>query len=455
MINSRFSEEYKRKLISAEEAAGLVKSDSWIEFGFNSGYPKNVDEALVKRKDELERVKVRVDWIPGRVKILESDPNQEHFIVNAYFITKHLREYVKTGVCVPIPRGFADGPKCYREYLKDNIDIVFLTVTPMERNGYFNFGAACGEHKALCEAAKMVVVEVNESMPWIYGGYDEVIHISEIDHIVENKKYLIDETSTPEPNEVQIQIARNVAEYIEDGATLQLGVGAIPNVLCQVLLEKGVKDLGIHTEKISEGMIDLMEAGVVNNKMKSAYKGKTVFGFAGGSRKLFDYLDHNPAFATCPVDYVNNPFVIAQNYKQFSLNSALRIDLAGQVNAESIGTVQVSGSGGQLDFTRGAYESPGGKAFIVFPSTYTDKQGQLHSNIVPLLGQGDIVTDPRNDVSYVGTEYGIVNLRTRSMWERVHLLTSIAHPKFRDELREEAMKLKYLTPVTAKLPIDW
>ncbi|MGE5485145.1 MAG: acetyl-CoA hydrolase/transferase family protein [Ignavibacteriales bacterium] len=449
-----WKEQYRKKLISADAAAGLVKSDMWIEYGFASGFPQLIDEAIAERAAHLERVKLRIDWCMQNPKVLECDPGQEHFIVNSFFITHGLRKYVRQGSCIPIPRAFGDAAKVYREHLKDRIDIAFITVTPMDKHGYFNFGAACAHHKALCEVAKTVVLEVNESQPWACGGYDEVIHISDVDYVVENHKHKIGEIVPPEPDEVQMRIAANVAEYIEDGATLQLGIGPIPNMICKVIAERGVKNLGIHSEMFTEGMLELVEAGIVNGKCKTSDKGKAVYTFAAGTRKLYDYIDHNPGLGAFPVEYVNDPFVIARNYKQFSLNSAIRIDLTGQVDAETIGTNQVSGSGGQLDFTRGAYRSPGGKAFIVLPSSYSDKKGGLHSNIVPRLDWGDAVTDPRNDVTYVGTEYGVVNLKGRSLWERAKLLISIAHPDFRADLEEEAARLNYLTTATRRLTIE-
>jgi acyl-CoA hydrolase len=447
-----YKNEYRKKMISAEEAAMLVKSEMWVDYGFAAGFPMLIDEELSKRTD-LESVMVRMDWATTVPKILESDPEQERFVVNSYFVTHGVRKFVKKGTCIPIPRGFGDSPKIYRNFLRDRVDIAFITVTPMDKHGYFNFGAACSQQKAICDVAKTVVVEVNESQPWACGGYDEIIHISEIDYLVENNKYKIGELVPPEPNDVQIQIAKNVSQFIEDGSTIQLGIGPIPNMICKELLERGVKDLGIHSEMFTEGMMDLMEAGLANGKFKKLNKGKVVYTFAAGTRKLYDYIDNNSALATCPVDYVNDPFIISQNDKQFSVNSAIRIDLTGQVDAESIGPNQVSGSGGQLDFTRGAYQSKGGKAFIVLPSTYTDKSGNLKTNILPKLDHGDIITDPRNDVSYVATEYGVVNLKGRSLWERARLLISIAHPSFRGQLEEEAIKLKYLNQLTKKLPL--
>ena len=449
-----YQEMYGQKLRAPEDAAKLIKSDMWVEYGFAACFPTMMDEAIAGRVSELERVKFRMDWMLNVPKIFDADPHQEHFIMNSYFVTHGQRKYVKQGLCYAIPRGFGDSPRMYREFLKDRVDVAIVTVTPMDKHGYFNFGAACSMHKAMCDVAKTVIVEINETQPWACGGYDEVIHVSEIDYIVENKRDHIAEMHAPEPSEAQIQIARNVCEYLKEGATLQLGIGPIPNMICQIIAEKGIGNLGVHTEMFTEGMMDLIEQGLVNGSRKKINKGKVVFGFAGGSRKLYEYIDHHSALATHPIDYINDPYNVARNENQFSVNSAIRIDLTGQVDAESIGPVQVSGSGGQLDFTRGGYYSPGGKAFIVIPSSYIDKEGKRKSNIVPMLDHGDIVTDPRNDVSFVGTEFGVVNLKGRSLWERARLLISIAHPESRSFLEEEAKKLKYLSEATIRIPLD-
>jgi acyl-CoA hydrolase len=448
-----YQKEYLKKNISAKDAAGLVKSNMWIDYAFHAGFSKLIDEELAKQAFRLENVKVRMDWLNSDIKILQADPNQEHFIVNSYFIGNKIRKYVKKGICSPIPRAFGHGPKIYRQFLKDQIDIAFICVTPMDKNGYFNFGASCSQSKAICESAKKVVLEVNESQPWTYGGYDEVIHISEVDFIVENNKYEIDELLSPSTNKNQETIANYISEYIKDGSTIQLGIGAIPNMICKSLLERGVKDLGIHSEMFTEDMMELVKFGIANGKRKMIDRGKAVYTFAAGSKKLYKFIDHNSALAIYPVDYVNDPYIIGQNNNHISVNSAIRTDLTGQINAESIGKDQISGTGGQLDFIRGAYRSPGGKAFIAIPSSYTNKNGKLISNIVTMLFPGDVITDTRTDVFYVVTEYGVVNLQGKSIWERVKLLISIAHPNFRDELEKEALSLNYLTPATCKLKV--
>jgi len=444
-----YRDEYRRKLISADEAAGLVKSRMWIDYGAICGFPSLIDEQLAKRAHELEKVKTRAEH--SMTQLPKVDPKQEHFIHNSWFFSKLERQYHDMGCCSYIPFGLSEGPRMYREWLKDEVDITFIEVTLMDEYGYFNFGASITREKAACDVARTVVVEVNESQPWVYGGYDEVIHISQIDYIVENYAYRIPEFPLEPTTETDEKIAQCLAELIEDGATIQLGVGAMPNAVGKLLIKHGLRDLGIHSEMFNESMVDLIEAGVVTNKKKNLNPGKAVHCFAAGSSRLYQFMNHNPMLAGFPVDYTNDPYVIAQNKKQIAINSAIRIDLQGQVCSESTGSRHISGTGGQLEFTRGAYMSPGGKAFICLHSTHKNKEGQLLSNIAPTLELGDIVTVPATDVSYVVTEFGVVNLKGKSTWQRAKLLISIAHPDFRDELEEAARKMNLITRGTVEL----
>lgn len=447
-----YQEEYRRKLISADEAAGLVKSGMWIDYGAICGFPSLIDEKLAKRAGELERVKTRAEH--SHTQLPKVDPNQEHFIHNSWFYGELERRYGDMGCCSYIPFNLGEGPRLYREFLKDKVDITFIEVTPMNEQGYFNFGASITREKAACDVARTVVLEVNETQPWVYGGHDEVIHISKVNYIVENNEYRIPEFPAEPTTETGDKIAQYIVELIDDGATIQLGVGAIANAVGKLLIKHGVKDLGIHTEMFNEVMVDLIEAGIVTGSKKSINPYKAVHCLAIGSRKLYQYMDHNPVIAGFPVDYTNDPYIIARNNKQIAINSALKIDLTGQVCSESSGYRHISGTGGQLDFTRGAYLSPGGKAFICLYSTHKDKDGVLRSNIIPVLEAGDGVTVPRSDISYVVTEYGVVNLKGKSTWQRAKLLISIAHPDFHDELEEKARKMNLITRGTVKLGHD-
>ncbi|HEY98549.1 MAG TPA: butyryl-CoA:acetate CoA-transferase [Dehalococcoidia bacterium] len=444
-----FRDEYRRKLISAEEAAGLVKSGMWIDYGAICGFPSLVDAKLAARAPGLRNVKLRAEH--SHTQLPGIDPDQEHFIHNSWFLGKVERDYQKNGACSYIPFGLSEGPRMYREWLKDEVDITFIEVTPMDENGNFNFGTAVTRQKAACDVARTVVVEVNEHQPWVYGGYDEVVNISQVDYIVENREYKIPEFPTPETAEEDRIIAGFLAEQIEDGATIQLGVGAIPATVGKLLIKHGLKDLGIHSEMFNDSMMELIEAGVITGKRKSLNPGRVVHCFAAGSEKLYKYMDRNPVLAGFPVDYTNDPYIIAQNKKQIAINSALRVDLRGQVCSESVGTRQISGTGGQLEFTRGAYLSEGGKAFICLHATRRDSDGQLISNIVPTLLLGDMVTVPASDVSHIVTEYGMVNLKGKSVWQRVKALIYIAHPAFRDDLEKAARDANFITKGTVNL----
>ena len=446
---SGFQEEYKRKLISAEEAAGLVKSGMWIDYGAICGFPSLIDEKLAARTGELKNVKIRAEH--SHTQIPKADPDQKTFIHNSWFLGKVERDYHRDGACSYIPFGLSEGPRMYREWLKDEVDITFIEVTPMDENGNFNFGSSITRQRSACDVAKKVVVEVNEHQPWVFGGYDEEVNISQVDYVVENHEYKIPEFPTPVATEEDKIIAGLLAEQIENGATIQLGVGAIPAVVGKLLIEHGLKDLGVHSEMFNDSMMELIEAGVVNGKKKSLNPGKAVHCFAAGSEKLYKFMDRNPVLAGFPVDYTNDPYVIAQNNNQIAINSALRVDLRGQVCAESVGCRQISGTGGQLEFTRGAYMSEGGKAFICLHATRQDAGGKTISNINPVLLLGDMVTVPASDVSHIVTEYGMVNLKGKSVWQRTKLLISIAHPNFREELEKTARDLNFITRGTSGL----
>ena len=438
-------DEYQHKLISSEDAAGLVKSGMGVDYGFVCGFPLLIDEKLTERAIELEGVIIRAYMSLSEPQVLKVDREQKHFIYNSWLFSAVERKYHDAGACSYIPSNFGETPRIYREYLKEKADIAFIGVTPMDGQGYFNFGLATSYHKALCEVARTVVIEVNESQPWIYGGCDESIHISQIDYIVENNKYKVPELPVPPMTKTDESIAEHVVERIGDGATIQFGIGIIPGAVGKMLVKSGKKDLGIHTGVFIESMADLIETGVVTGEKKNLNPGKAVFTCAMGTRKLYEYMNRNNTLAGFPVDYTHNPYIISQNWQQIAVNSALRIDLQGQVSSESSGSRHISGTGGQLEFTRGAYMSPGGKAFICLRSSHTDKAGKLISNVVPVLPLGEAVTVPETDVSYVVTEHGVVNLKGKSSWERAKSLISIAHPDFRAGLEEAAGKAKLLT----------
>ncbi|MFC1967629.1 acetyl-CoA hydrolase/transferase family protein [Chloroflexota bacterium] len=444
-----FDIEYRQKLISGSEAAGLVQSGMWIDYGAICGFPSLVDEELANRAGELERVKIRAEHSMTQLPMI--DPEQEHFIHNSWFFGKLERSYHDNGCCSYIPFGLGEGPRMYREWLKDEVDITFIEVTPMDKDGCFNFGSSITRQKAACDVARTVVVEVNESQPWVNGGYDEKIHISEVDYIVENHRYKIPEFPQEPITKTDEAIAAHIAGMIENGSTIQLGVGAIPSAVGKLLVKHGLRELGIHSEIFNDTMMELIQAGVVTGNRKNLNPGRAVHCFAAGSSALYAFMDRNPALAGFPVDYTNDPYIIARNEKQIAINSTLRVDLQGQVCSESAGFRHISGAGGQLEFTRGAYMSPGGKAFICLRSTRRDSNGKLMTNIVPTLQPGDMVTVPATDVSYIVTEYGVVNLKGKTSWQRANMLISLAHPDFRDELEKNARRMNLITGGTSGL----
>ena len=306
-------------------------------------------------------------------------------------------------------------------------------VTPMDKHGYFNFSGAAGVSRAILDRADIVILEVNEHLPRVHGGWGESIHISEVDYVVEGEHGPLPEIPVSAPTAAERKIGEFVFPHIHDGATLQLGIGGTPAVIGSLLAASDVKDLGMHTELCSDAYVDLYEAGKLTNARKTEFPHKGVTGIICGTKRLYDWADDNPAIAICPLEYVNRPEVIARQAGMISVNGCVAADLYGQVCSESAGTRQVSGTGGQLDYLTGAPMAPGGQAFLCMTSTYTDKTGAVRSRIVPTF-HGDIVTSPRSQMYWIVTEYGAVNLAGRSTWERAEALISIAHPDFREEL---------------------
>ena len=320
---------------------------------------------------------------------------------------------------------------CYRKP-----DIYVGIASMPDKHGYVSLSTSNTYEMAMIKEAKTVILEINPNAPRTFG--DVQLHVDDVDYLVE-VNYPIPEIADVEPNEKDLAIGKLIAEMINDGDCIQLGIGGIPNAVADSLMDK--KDLGIHTEMFTDSMVELIECGAVNNSRKQINRGRSVTTFAYGSQRIYDFMDDNPSIEILPVDYTNDPNVICKNDNMISINSCISVDLFGQVTAESSNLRHISGTGGQLDFLTGACMSKGGKSFICLNSTFTDKQGQLHSNIVPHF-HGDIVTDPRSQTYFVVTEYGAVNLVGRTTWERADLLVSIAHPDFRDQLIAQADKQK-------------
>jgi butyryl-CoA:acetate CoA-transferase len=436
----RLLDEYKQKLTTPGEAAQLIKSGDRIFYGEFALFPEAVDEALGERIGELERVDIRSVCFTRVPRPVEMDPERRHVIMNDWHFGKVSRVLHERNLCNYIPISYHQGPRICRKYL--DIDASIITAAPMDKNGYFNFGLANSITGAHLSKSKKVIVEVNENVPYCPGGNYESIHISGVDRIVEGKNKPLVEVPPADPRGVDRQIAGHIMKEIEDGATLQLGIGGLPNTIGQLIAESDLKDLGIHTEMLVDSCVDLYNAGRITGRYKTVDRFKMAYTFALGTRKLYDFLHMNPTCASYPVNYVNDPRVIAFQPKMVAINNAVEIDLFSQVCSESAGTRQISGTGGQLDFIFGAFQSKGGKGIISLSSTFTDSGGAVRTRIVPTLQPGSIVTVPRSVVQYVATEYGIVQLKGCSTWERAERLISIAHPDFRDDLIRQAEKMK-------------
>jgi 4-hydroxybutyrate CoA-transferase len=429
-VTMAWTESYRSKVVCAAEAAKAIKSGDRIYIHPGCAVPEILVDAMVARSGELENCEIIHILSLGKAGYVNTGM-ERHFHHTALFIGKNTREAVNKGQADFVPVFLSDIPGLfYSGQMK--IDVALIHVSPPDEHGFCSFGVGIETTKAATEVARTVIAQVNPNMPRTLG--DSFIHISKI-HIVVESDVPIMELPQVEPDtseeelEVFGKIGRHISDMIENGSTLQLGIGRIPDAV--LLSLEGKKDLGIHSEMFSDGVIKLVESGVITNEKKSLHPGKMVASFVLGSRRLFDFIHNNPIAEFHPSQYVNDPFIISQNKKMVAINSALQIDLTGQVCADSIGYNFYSGFGGQVDFIRGAARSEGGKPVMALPST---AKGGTVSRIAPHLVEGSGVTTSRGDVHYVATEFGIVNLHGKSISERVKMLIGIAHPKFRDEL---------------------
>ena len=435
-----YREEYASKLTTAAQAVSVVKDGDWIDYGWCTGHPVALDQALAERMPQLTDIKVRGGvalWAPAIFKI--GNP-QDHFCWNSWHMSGIERKAVDQGFAYYSPMRYSELPRFYRENVE--VDVVMIQVTPMDEHGYFNFGPSASHLADMCRTAKHIIVEVNANMPRCLGGFDEGIHVSQVDAIVEGNNPEIGILNGAAASDVDKAVAELIVKEIPNGACLQLGIGGMPNAVGSLIAESDLKDLGVHTEMYVDAFVDIANAGKINGSKKNFDRGRQTYAFAAGTKKLYDYLDNNPECMSAPVDYTNDARVIAGLDNFISINNAVDIDLFGQVNSESAGIRHISGAGGQLDFVMGAYLSHGGKSFICCSSSFTSKDGQLHSRIVPTLTQGSIVTDTRANTQYLVTEYGMVNLKGLNTWQRTEAIISIAHPNFRDDLIKEAEKMK-------------
>lgn len=421
---------YERKFVTAEEAVSVIRSGDRVYIHPGCAVPQVLVDAMVARYQELHDVEVC--HLLGVSEAAYVRPEMEgHFRHNAFFIGKNVRRAVCEGRADFTPIFLSEIPALIQSK-HFRIDVALIHVSPPDEHGFCSFGVGVECTRAATDAAKIVIAQVNPNMPRSLG--DSFIHMSRIDYCVEADVPLrelpqLEGDETPEELENYRRIGEHIASLIDDGATLQLGIGRIPDAVVRYLGDR--KHLGIHSEMVSDGIIPLIEAGVITNQKKTLLPGKVVTSFVLGSHELFEYIDNNPFFEFRPTQFTNDPFTIARNRKMVAINSAIEIDLTGQVCADSMGYKFYSGFGGQLDFIRGAARSEGGKPIIALPSTA--KNGTI-SRIAPHLKEGAGVTTTRGDVHYVATEYGVVNLHGKTVRERIELLISIAHPKFRSEL---------------------
>lgn len=433
---------YKQKLTTPDEAVKIVKSGDWVDYGWCSTHPRALDRALAARKDELFDVKVRGGismWTP-EITLVEDAP--EHFTWNSWHCSGVDRQIIQRGVGFFSPMRYSELPSFYRDCLPP-VDVVMLQTTPMDEHGNFNFGLQCSHLDAVISRAKHVIVEVNTNMPWVNGLSGTEVNISHVDAIVEGDNAPLEELSAGgPPTDVDRAVASLVVEQIPNRACLQLGIGSMPNTIGSMIAQSDLKELSVHTEMYVDAFVDMSLAGKITGRYKKVDQGRQVFAFAAGSKRLHDFVRNNPEVVAAPVDYTNDVRVISQIDNFISINNCIDMDLFGQVNAESAGLKHISGTGGQLDFAMGAYLSNGGKSFICMSSTVTGKDGVTKSRIVPTLSHGSICTDPRTCIQYVVTEYGMVNLKGLSTWERTEGIIGIAHPDFRDALIKDAEEMK-------------
>lgn len=435
-----YQEEYQRRLVTAEDAVKAVKSGDWVDYSFCANHPVDLDKALAARlgaEGDLTDLNFRgavALWQPEVTKLPDA---AERVTWNSWHSSGIERRLCDAGIGFYSPIRFSEMPRYYRENIR-HVDVAMFQVAPMDSHGYFNFGLSATYLAAMCEVAECIIVEVNPNMPVCLGGFEESIHISQVDRVVEGSGAPMGQLPAAHAGEVDQAVARLIVPEIPNGACLQLGIGGMPNAVGCLIAQSDLKDLGVHSEMYVDAFVDIAAAGKITGTHKALNRGRAVFAFGAGTQKLYDYVDRNPAVMAAPVDYVNDVRTISAHDNFISINNAVEVDLFGQVASESTGTRHISGAGGQLDFVLGAYLSRGGKSFICCSSTTKGKDGLLKSRITPTITPGGIITATRTNLHYLVTEYGMVNLKGLSTWQRSEAIISLAHPQFREELIAQA-----------------
>ncbi|MDY6038262.1 MAG: acetyl-CoA hydrolase/transferase C-terminal domain-containing protein [Eubacterium sp.] len=437
---SDISKQYKEKLLTADQAAAQIENNSRLHFGTGLGSVVDIDEALSRRADELKGISI-LTTVAIRKEAFKTyqatESNDNVRFASAHF-TGSDRAMSKAGRQWYVPMLFRELPSYWGQN-NNEFDVACFQVTPMDEYGNFNVGPQAAEVWGVIRASKKIIVEVNKNMPYAHGR-ESLINIADVDFVVEGSNTPLAEIPAKDPTDIDKQIASHVVNLMNDNCTLQLGIGALPCCIGTMLAESDFKSIACHTEMLVDSYVDLFNAGKLGTD-KPVGRGKAMYAFAGGTKKLYDFIDNNPLCCVAPVDFVNDIHVIRSIDNFYSVNSCIQLDLYGQVCSESAGYQHVSGTGGQLDFVMGAYLSKNGKSFICTPSTRRTKTGELETLIKPGLTPGSIVTTPRMATHYIVTEYGAANLKGKSTWERAESLINISHPDFRDELIKDAEKM--------------
>ncbi|MEA1962057.1 MAG: acetyl-CoA hydrolase/transferase C-terminal domain-containing protein, partial [Bacillota bacterium] len=437
-----YQQEYREKCISAESAAQLVHSGDHVLYGVFLGRPVDFDVALMKRTEDLQNVQITgCAGINYERTAAYMDASHEHFIMNSWFFDTTDRMLHDKDLMYYNPVQFGE----LHDIIGSDLfpyDIYVQQVSPMDEHGMFSFGPTNVNSLESCLGAKTTILEVNKNIPRVPGGSEDAVHISLVDHIIEGSNEPLMTIPAPaKPSAAERAMAEMILKRIPDRACLQLGIGGLPNLLGDLLCESDLRDLGIHTEMFSDSMVKLFEAGIVNGRYKTTDRCKMAFTFALGTQEMYDFMADNPNMASHCGAHTNDAKVIARNDNFVSINNIVMMDLFSQACSESSGIRQISGSGGQVDFVNGCWSSKGGKSFLCLSSSYTDREGNLHSRIVPTLPAGGIVTTGRTFIDYVVTEYGVAQLKGKPTWQRAELLIGLAHPCFRDDLIKEAEKM--------------